>query len=310
MRHATARFIALALLAGLCLVWLPARAGDCTPAQKVLADAQLWLNQRDKSAALKQHLPWGVPTTQPVRLLIQRDYVIGYSDTLLVPQWTAHRLDFTRLGKATRIDCFRRDPRIPAPAASLLSDYNDPVYDQGHLTPNGDMSTGKVPVLNSFVLSNMAPQQCELNRGVWQIFESLVRIWAEDYGTLFVITGSVFDHDEDGLRDDDASIPRMRSRNGKARVAVPSHFYKILVRRIDDLRAESLAVMMRNEQTALDGEEAISHVSENVVPLARIELLTGQRFFTQRGDVVMEETMVLWPINKPAAGSLAYGCKR
>lgn len=48
------------------------------------------------------------------------------------------------------------------------------------------------------------------------------------------------------MRDVDAAKPRMRSRNGKALVAVSSHFYKLLVRFLDDLHSVSLAVLMRN----------------------------------------------------------------
>ena len=66
-------------------------------------------------------------------------------------------------------------------------------------------------------------------------------------------------------------------------VPLPSHFYKILVRRIDERHAGSLAVMIRNDQIALDDEEAIGHIGEIVVPLARVEQLTGQSFFAQRG---------------------------
>ena len=285
-----------------------ADARNCTASEKSAADAQLWLNKRDTAAALARHLPWGVPQPAGDRILVQRDYVIGYSDSLLIPLWTAHRLDSRGLGNVARADCFRRDPRIPAPTASLPSDYNEPIYDQGHLTPNGDMSHKLMPVLNSFVLSNMAPQHCQFNRGVWQIFESLVRIWAEEQGVLYVITGSTFDRDGDGVRDDDSVALRMASRNGKTRVAVPSHFYKILVHQMDDGRVEILAVMMPNDKTNLDGAEAIRYIEDHLVSVADIEQLTGLNLFPAVGTSTPQRAAALWSYSKAAARSLAHNC--
>ena len=34
--------------------------------------------------------------------------------------------------------------------------------------------------------------------GVWNYMESLVREWAQTYGTIYVIAGSVLDSDNDG----------------------------------------------------------------------------------------------------------------
>ncbi len=164
------------------------QARNCTPGEKKSADEQLWLSKTDKQKSIERNLPWGVPESSTgsadEMLLVQRDYVIDYDKVLRVPIWSAERLDGKGLGKVSRVDCFRRDPRIAAPAASLPSDYKEPIFDQGHLTPNGDMSKALIPVLNSFIMSNMAPQFCQFNRGVWQIFESLVRLWAQEQGTV------------------------------------------------------------------------------------------------------------------------------
>ena len=301
------RLIALILISQSCFVG-SALARNCTTAEKSAADAQLWLNKRDKKASLALHMPWGVPEPSTERILIHRDYVIGYSDSLLIPVWTAHRLEGQGLGKVPRVNCFRRDPRIPAPAASLPSDYNEPIFDQGHMTPNGDMSKGTQPVLNSFILSNMTPQHCQFNRGVWQILESLVRIWAEEQGTLYVMTGSLFDRDGDGIRDDDSAVERMTSRNGKSRVAVPSHLYKILIRRLDDHQIDVLAVLLPNDKTNLNGDDAIRYLENHLVSLADIEKLAGFKLLPTFGAPLPDRASALWPFSKSAAGSLAYAC--
>lgn len=271
------------LIACLVLTAWPAVARTCTAEEKAEADKKLWLNKRDTAAAINRHLPWGLPgsttSNDTIQVLAQRDYVIGYDLELRVPLWTAHRLNAKGLGKNERVDCFRRDPRIDAPAASLPSDYKEPVFDQGHLTPNGDMSTGLVPVINSFMMSNMAPQFCQFNRGVWQILESLIRVWVKDRKTLYVVTGSVFDYDGNGQPDASADVPRMKSSNGKERVALPSHFYKIVIHQREDGTVDALAFLMPHDMTDVAGDEAIQYLERNLKSIEDIETVAGVKLF-------------------------------
>ena len=300
-----------------------AQSRNCTPEESATADKQLRLNKRDQQLSIERHLPWGVPTAMiPVDnevLLVQRDYVINYDRDLLVPIWTAHRLDAKGLGTIDRVDCFRTDPRIDARHASLKSDYAEPIFDQGHLSPNGDMSRALIPVLNSFLMSNMTPQYCQFNRGVWQILESLVRLWVadKDRGTVYVITGSVFDRDNDGKRDPDSSAKRMKSNNGKSRVAIPSHFYKIVMHQKDDGTLESIAFLLPHDQTDLDGDPAFQYLEKNIYSIEEIEAVAGLKFFPKvaqerpEAAVAVEKARAehLWPFTGKRPSSLAHSAQ-
>lgn len=239
----------ITILLGLAIFASPATAANCTAAERQEADKWLWLNERDRNASLEQHLPWGAPV--PVgevsneRRLIQWDYVIGYDADLKVPLWTAERVIGSELGKVSRSDCFRKDVRLKSADASTPTDYKEPIFDQGHVTPSANLTTSKLAVHNSFIMSNMTPQFCQFNRGVWQILEEIVRRWAEEYGTLYVISGSIFDWDGNGARDPDDAALRMKSNSGKNRVAIPSAFYKIIAVRAADGSVESLSIRFR-----------------------------------------------------------------
>jgi len=325
-QHLSARSARLVLLlglifsiAGLSGYSTDAQSRNCTAKEKAAADKQIKLNKKDQQLSIKKHLPWGTPTaTIPVDnedFLVHRDYVIDYDRDLLVPIWTAHRLDAKGLGKIDRVDCFRRDPRINAPHASLPSDYSEPIFDQGHLSPNGDMSRALNSVINSFVMSNMAPQYCQFNRGVWQILESLVRLWVKDKdrGTIYVITGSVFDRDNDGKRDPDSSAKRMKSKNGKSRVAVPSHFYKILVHQKDDGAIETIAFLLPHDQTDLDGDPAFQYLEKHIRSIEDIQTVAGLQFFPKvaqerpeaEASTVKARASSLWPFTGKRPSSLA-----
>ena len=304
------RITAVALAVALTTSVVQAR--NCSQEEKAAADKQLWLNKADKQRSLERNLPWGVPTAAGISgklvLLIQRDYVIGYDAELRVPVWTAHRLDAKGLGKSERLNCFRRDPRLKTSAASSPADYKEPIFDQGHLTPNADMSKSATAVINSFVMSNMTPQTCQFNRGIWQIFESLVRLWAVEKGTVYVLTGSIFDRDHDGKPDADPVAKRMKSSNGKARVAIPTHFYKVLLYQNSDGTVEALAVILPHDQADIASEEALKYLTDHVQSISDVEALTGLTLFPQvsgeAAKVKTERPRALWPFKGRIARSL------
>ena len=141
------------------------------------------------------------------------------------------------------------------------------------------MTKSLTAVLNSFVMSNMTPQFCQFNRGVWQILESLVRKWAIENGTVYVISGSLFDWNKDGKPDERQSIRRMKSRNGKQRVAIPSAFYKVLLHQNPDGTVLTLAFILPNDQTDLDGAAAVKYLADHIRSIKEVEEASGMTLF-------------------------------
>ncbi len=284
-----------------------ARAADCTAAQRTAADRQLWLNTKDKNRSISRHLPWGLPRgpaeAANESLLVQRDYVINYDADLKVPVWVAYRLDFARLGKSKRIDCFRQDPRIATSAAAKLNDYKERIFDQGHLANNADMTGSRNSVINSFILSNMAPQYCQFNEGVWQMLENIVRLWAKDKGAIYVVTGSIFDRDGDAKRDADRDAKLMKAGNGKERVAIPTAFFKVIVLPRDDNILETVTLILPNDQTDLDREAAVNYIREHVSKIANVEAVTGLKLLPAFTGTV-EEAAVMWTFTGSPGHSL------
>ena len=170
-----------------------------------------------------------------------------------------------------REDCFRRDPRLGATDASGPVDYNEPIYDQGHLAAFANQSSSDVAGHNSFIMSNMAPQTCQFNRGIWQILEGIARLWATEHGTIYVLSGSVFDRDGNNVRDADAAAQHMVSRNGKQRVAIPSAFYKIMTVRRPERQPSTLSIMMPHDTANPNGPAALQYLRDHITTVAAIE---------------------------------------
>lgn len=287
-------------------------AANCTAAQREAADRQLWLNQRDRDLASEIVFPWGAPVatnTSNQRRLVQRDYVIEYDDDLQGPIWAANVLGLKIL-EGGRIDCFRQDPRIPGPVSARPSDYDEAIFDQGHMVPNADMTFGQIPIINTFIMSNMSPQFCQFNRGIWQILETFERHWAEDGTPVYIFNGAVFDRNGDGLRDRDDESVRMRSRNGRTNVAVPSAYFKVLAREGSDGRLHTLTILLPHDQTDVDGQVAVDYLGTHITTVAAVERLTGSDFFPSASSGLAEGT-ALWDVSDASFRSLvAAPCRR
>lgn len=300
MRHSLRVFLwALFLVSASVPAW--AATGRCTVAERKSADQQLWLNVRDQQASIMNHLPWGEPTESvaafPERLLIQRDYVIRYDDDLKIPVFTAERVDASRFKKKIpRTDCFRPDPRIPTPLASKPKDYEEPIFDQGHLAAFADQATSVIAGNNSFVMSNMAPQTCQFNRGIWQILEGIVRVWVAERKTVYVISGSIMDRDADGVRDEDNLAARMNANNHTNLVAIPTAFYKIVSSQNTDGTVETLTIVLPHNQANPDRNDALAYLQNHITTVGDIEHRTGLGFFPQHP--VIHEAITLWPFDQ------------
>lgn len=256
---------------------------------------------------MARHLPWGAPEPASAneRRLVQPDYVIDYDSSLKVPIWSAEQVVASRLDeKVKRQDCFRGDPRLDGESSSLPSDYSEPIYDQGHMTPFADQRYSKIAGLNSFIMTNMAPQNCQLNRGIWQILEQISRRWAAAHEPLYVLNGSAFDRDGDGARDPDQAAPRMQSNNHKARVAVPSAFYKIAAYARPDGTVETVTVLLPHDTSNPTGAQALNYLNAHITDLATIRRLTGLTLFPTARAV--HESRTLWAFEGYKPQSLCH----
>lgn len=245
------------------------------------------------------HLPWGVPqggAGDGGCLLTQHDFITGYSTSLHLPLWVAYKLHGEKASQsAQRRNCFRRDIRLTDTQASHCRDYYRSGFDRGHLAPNGDFDTFDVndeTVMNSFLLSNMAPQHHGFNAGIWLYAEKIVRDLSVNFSHVYVISGSIFDENADGRRDDDRSITRWL-KNDTSSVAIPTHYYKIIVRCDNDQkpfhkvpgcegRLDVISFILPHlvKQPCSKYQSSAQYLLENTARVRDIELLTGISFFS------------------------------
>lgn len=265
-------------------------------------DALLSLTPKQKSAAESKQTWWGVPLAPAPgtheHLLDQQDYLIWYDDDLRVPLWVSYRLTKTDLKPhRERLECFRKDPRLDDAAAGTCDDYDEPTFDRGHLAPNADMERTEAAMINTYIFSNMTPQYKNFNRGVWEKLEGMVRDWARLKGKIYVISGAVFDKDNDGKQDADQDAEHVKPAN---RVAIPTQFYKIIIYPKLNGEADTLTILLPNNDVKHTNAQYQDYLTEHITTIKQIESLTGTTFFpklspTKRSKIENSKAAALWP---------------
>lgn len=205
------------------------------------------------------------PKGTPEQILKRTGYVASYNKTTLLPNWVAWHLTAERTeGSAKRsgVD-FAEDTEVPEPRATDWDYYNSG-YDRGHMCPAADNKWSKKAMEESFLFTNMCPQNGNLNRGDWNEMEMACRRWAEEYDGLYIVCGPI--------------LYKGRHKTiGKNKVTVPEAFFKVVLRTGDNPKA--IGFVYKNAGGNRPKGDYVNTVDE-------VERLTGIDFFPSLPDDV------------------------
>ena len=203
------------------------------------------------------------PKGTPEQILKRTGYVASYNKTTLLPNWVAWHLTAERTeGSAKRsgVD-FAEDTEVPEPRATDWDYYNSG-YDRGHMCPAADNKWSKKAMEESFLFTNMCPQNGNLNRGDWNEMEMACRKWAKKYGDLYIVCGPIL-------------YKGKHKTIGKNKVVVPEAFFKVVLRTGDDPQA--IGFIYKNTSGNRPKDSYVNTVDE-------VERITGIDFFHQLDD--------------------------
>lgn len=241
------------------------------------------LTEKSKAGreVVKSALPFDLPqsndSTDNEQLLIQPNYITWYDSDLRSPLWVAYRLRGEDLQDGvSREESFRSDPRLEYWEKSDCADYKEAIFDQGHMVPSADMKRSREAMASTYLMSNMTAQHCQFNRGQWQVLEGVIRDWAEIYGQIWVISGAIYDRNGDLVRDPDQIAWRMSGERG-SRVAIPSHQYKIVLRK-EARGFQVVAFLMPNENVSVTKEFMAAYLNASRVSFDELRTRSGIDF--------------------------------
>lgn len=217
-----------------------------------------------------EHILFGYPSTD-CQILNRTGYVACYDTKTKVADWTSYHLTDQYLQvNVKRTNDFRPDPDVPAGRRSELRDYSGSGYDRGHLVPAADMRRSVRTMSESFILTNMAPQTPRLNRGIWNNLEGKVRALTLKKRNAYIMTGPLY-------LDANGNKTSTVSTLGEDQVAIPTHFYKIIIDGDPSTpeELETVAFIIPNVVNPPDD------LSKYVTSIAEVERLSGLNFLNK-----------------------------
>jgi endonuclease G, mitochondrial len=191
-------------------------------------------------------------------------YTLSYNENHEQARWVAYVLTRQEtLSAFERSNSFLPDPLVTTGTSGDL-DYKGMGYDRGHLAPAADMGWSATAMQESFYYSNMSPQLPGFNRGVWKRLEELVRYWADQYDSVFIVTGPVLT----------AALPAIGPNN----VSVPKYYYKAVLKHGPE-GIEGVGFVLPNASSSASLESFS-------VSIDSVEALTGLDLFPALPDEV------------------------
>jgi endonuclease G, mitochondrial len=188
---------------------------------------------------------------------------LSYNEQHEQAEWVVYILtrDMIENGNVKRKEHFEEDENVSAGSAEL-SDYRNSGYDRGHLAPAADMKWSEKAMDQSFLLSNISPQNHNFNAGIWKRLEEKIRDWAVFYDSLYVVTGPV--------------LKNISKTIGENEVSVPESFYKaVLIIKKESPKA--IAFLMSNRAGG-------KNIDQFVISIDSLESITGIDFFHALDD--------------------------
>ena len=201
---------------------------------------------------------------RPEQILHRKGYTVSYNNATRNPNWVAWHLTKSHTyGSNQRSgEVFTEDVSVSRPRATD-ADYYNSRYDRGHMCPAGDNKWDKEAMAQSFLFTNVCPQNHGLNKYEWNDLEMLCRDWAREYGAIDVVCGPVYNGSD------------QQKTIGKNRVWVPDAFFKVVLCRQG--KAKAIGFLYRNEGKKQPMADAVCTVDD-------VERLTGLDFFPELDD--------------------------
>lgn len=216
---------------------------------------------------LKERLEYViVPAKTRQEIIEHTGYTVSHNSKWKIPNWVGYELTRREvMGTNPRNDCFAPDPKVKGNKAQL-SDYKNSGYDRGHMAPAADMKWSKKVMQESFYLSNICPQNRNLNRGDWNDLEEKVRSWAKRDSAIIIVCGPI--------------VPKRPKKIGN-NVAVPDAFFKVVLSPYGR-NPQAIGFVMPNT----DGNNPLSHYACSI---DKVEEITGMDFFSVLPDDIEDK---------------------
>lgn len=215
--------------------------------------------EKKQPDAVRLELPAKLKDTPEV-LLQHTGYTVSYNKELKIPNWVAWELTPSRLvERESRTNEFLPDPDLPEAEAVTTRDYTGSGFDRGHLCPAADNRWHWKAMMESFYMTNICPQDHNLNKGDWKELEEACRRWAQKEKKIYIVCGPIL------------SGKKHRTIGRQQKVTVPEGFFKVVLC-ADSNPPKAIGFIYKNKSENQPMEYYARTVDE-------VESITGIDFF-------------------------------
>lgn len=208
-------------------------------------------------------MPAGIPN----EMVAYEGFTVAFNPEMHQPNyvvWTLEPEEANADIASRKKSNFKADFRVKG--CATLDDYKGSGFDRGHMCPAADMKWSQQAMDDCHYLTNICPQDKNLNGKAWQTVENNSRKWANKYGPLVIVCGPV-------LSD------RMTRSIGTTPVPVPERFFKVIL-----APQAKMAVAFLMPNSYVEGGAAATAVS-----IDEVEAVTGFDFFSELPDDIENE---------------------
>ena len=215
-------------------------------------------------------------------LLEQYSYTVSYNPDLCIPNWVAWELNAEKLvERESRNSKFVPNPKLPEDMAVTTKEYTGSGWDRGHMCPAGDNKYHWRAMNESFYMTNICPQNHNLNRGDWKELEEACRRWAE-VEPVYIVCGPI-----------NYRTPKYGYIGKTFKIRIPDAFFKVVLTGMQSGKPRAIGFIYKNEAGNNKRDKYVNSIDE-------VERITSMDFFPAlpadvEGRVEAEYKLSDWP---------------
>lgn len=182
-------------------------------------------------------------------------YVASYNSEYRIPNWVMWRLTASHTEGSYKREGIKFTEDTDVSNSPTTYDYQRTGYDRGHMCPSADNRWSKTAQEQCFLMTNICPQNHNLNAGDWSEMEKQCREWAKQYGEIYIVCGPV--------------LFKGKHKKIAKTIVVPEAFFKVVY---CPSRQKAIGFIYRNTEGNRPKGDYVNTVDE-------VERITGYDFF-------------------------------
>ena len=211
-------------------------------------------------------------TSEKELILSKMNYTVSFNEKMNIPNWVAWSISKEELiERESRTNKFEPDPALPEHLAVTTEDYTNSGYDRGHMCPAADNKYHWRAMDECFYMTNICPQNHNLNAGVWSSLENQCREWAEEGHTVYIACGPIIN-----------AKTKARYIGSEHKVRVPDGFFKVVIYGLESGNPQAAGFVFENKAV---GKKSLGNYA---CTIDEVEKITGFDFFYRLEDEVEE----------------------